>query len=759
MNFHLSIRVKLFLSILLAILFSYTILLFLTIHTIQNSLDKKISRELEISHRFIRYQFYTGANQLRYVLHFPSSQPQVKNHLQQKNASELSGILKSIQQALPYLNCAAFVDPHGRVLASLDSRTTGQFFELVGLANTAFRKRETVISFELANSTMFCREGVSCASGQLASDVLAAAVAFPILDDSGTLLGAMVAALPINVKNIIPNQVQEAFGHDLEAAITLKNLKIISGSDEHLAIAAANAEKILPDLQKGKTHRGEVKIGTTLYHAAFEPITNSQGEFIGSLSVALSKEHFKTMRREYFGGIMVSAIFATLLSFLSAYIASRWLASPLKELTRGVQCIEEGNFDFRVATGATGEFEMLADSFNRMADALRERDTTIRNKTFDLEMLNRCLSEMNELLESNVKERTAELEMEKGRLEAILASMAEGIVVTDGNNRVILFNSAAQRIFGIAPYKMIGRHVEDIDMKGEFLQLVQGMREVKTEDLLVGKEKEVLVGRKKLRVSLSPFLDQTFEFAGVVMSIRDVTHEEEVDRMKTEFIAAVSHELKTPLTSMKGSLQLILGKGEGLTEIERELIRVCHRNTDRLIRLINDILDISKIESGSVDLNLKPESINRLVAYSLQEIDGFARDNGVTLQNSVATEGLPVLGDHDRLIQVLTNLLSNAIKFSSPGKTVTVSARRQGDFIEVSVKDEGNTIERVDRDKLFQKFPQMKGIKAREVGGTGLGLVICKEIVERHHGTISYQPGKAGGNIFSFTVPACGENI
>ena len=344
-------------------------------------------------------------------------------------------------------------------------------------------------------------------------------------------------------------------------------------------------------------------------------------------------------------------------------------------------------------------------------------------------------------------------------MEAILASMAEGIVVTDGNNRVILFNSAAQRIFGIAPYKMIGRHVEDIDMKGEFLQLVQGMREVKTEDLLVGKEKEVLVGRKKLRVSLSPFLDQTFEFAGVVMSIRDVTHEEEVARMKTEFIAAVSHELKTPLTSMKGSLQLILGKGEGLTEMERELIRVCHRNTDRLIRLINDILDISKIESGTVDLNLKPESINRLVAYSLQEIDGFARDNGVTLQNSVATEGLPVLGDHDRLIQVLTNLLSNAIKFSSPGKTVTVSARRQGDFIEVSVKDEGNTIERVDRDKLFQKFPQMKGIKAREVGGTGLGLAICKEIVERHHGRISYQAGKAGGNIFSFTVPACGENI
>jgi PAS domain S-box-containing protein len=412
-----------------------------------------------------------------------------------------------------------------------------------------------------------------------------------------------------------------------------------------------------------------------------------------------------------------------------------------------------------VAISATGEFEMLADSFNRMADALRERDLTIRNKTFDQEMLNRCLYEMNELLESNVKERTAELEMEKGRLEAILASMAEGIVVTDGNNRVIMFNSAAQRIFGIAPYKMIGRDVEDIDMKGEFHQLVQGMRDVKNEDLLVGNEKEVKVGKKKLRVSLAPFLDQSLEFAGVVMSIRDVTHEDEVARMKTEFISTVSHELKTPLTSMKGSLQLILGKGEGLTETERELIRVCHRNTDRLIRLINDILDISKIEAGRVDLNLKPLSISSLVSYSLEELGGFARENGVTLENSANIAELPILGDHDRLIQVLTNLISNAVKFSPKGKKITVTAHRDGEYIVVSVIDEGKTIERADRDVLFQKFPQLRGGLAREFGGTGLGLAICKEIVERHHGRISYQAGKAGGNIFSFTVPVCGEQI
>lgn len=756
MKFHLSIRVKLFLSILLAILVSYTILLFLTIRSIENTFENRVARELDTNLRFIRYQLFSGANQLRYVLLFPSSRPLVKTYLRQRNERELSAVLQNIHKTLPFLKFAAFVDTRGKVISSLDNRAAGTF-ELEGLLTTAFRKREPVLSFELINSNIFCKEGEQCSSRQPGEPLLAAAVALPILDETGVMLGTLAAAVPVNIGNIIPTQIEDALGQDLETGLTLKDLKSIKGSDGEINIPAATAKVILPYLQNGKTYRGEVIFGTTRYNTAFEPITNAEGRFIGALTVALSKEHFNTMRLDYFGGTMASAIFATILAFLIAYFSSRLLASPLKELSKGVQCIETGNLDFRVAINASEEFEMLADSFNRMADALRERDTTIRAKTFDLEMLNRCLYEMNELLESNVKERTAELEMEKGRLEAILASMAEGVVVTDGNNRVILFNSAAQRIFGVAPYKMIGRHVEDIDVKGEFHQLIQGLREVKSDDLLVVNEKEVQVGRKKLRVALSPFLDHSLEFAGVVMSIRDVTHEDEVVRMKTEFISTVSHELKTPLTSMKGSLQLILGKGEGLTETERELIRVCHRNTDRLIRLINDILDISKIEAGRVDLNLKPEPIGRIVAYSLEEIAVFARENGILLVNRVPGEGDPVLGDHDRLIQVLTNLLSNAIKFSSPGMTVTVTARQDGDFVEVSVTDEGKSIERADRDKLFQKFPQLRGSQAREFGGTGLGLAICKEIIEKHHGRISYQAGKTGGNIFSFTIPVCGE--
>jgi PAS domain S-box-containing protein len=759
MNLRLSIRAKLFLSILLAILVSYSILLFLTVRNIEASLDEKISRDLEANLGFVRYQMFTGANQIKYSLLLPASRPLTKDYLLRRNGAGLSGILYSIKESLPFLTFAAFVDPGGKVLASLNSRPSGYPFELQGLSEKAFSKREPILSCEMAPAALFRRngEGVNAAAGKTDDTILIAAVAIPILDDTGGVLGALVSGVPVTKDTVIPYRLQEALGSDLHVTFTQRSLKPFSGSGEDFDLPAATVATILPVLAKGATYRGEVSIGTTPYKAAFEPLRNVRGEMIGSLSVALSRDYFNKMRMDRLGGILASALFGTLFSLLIAYLASRHIAVPLKELTRGVQCIEAGNLDYRTAIETGDEFGILANSFNRMADALRERDTTIKNKTFDLEVLNRCLHEMNELLESNVRDRTAELEMEKGRLEAILSSMAEGVVVTDRENRVILFNSAAQKIFGIAPYKVISRNVDQIDLKSGFHQLIDSIREIITGDHLVQGEKEVTIDRKKLRVSLSPLLDKSWEFAGVVMSLRDVTHEEAVDRMKTEFISTVSHELKTPLTSMKGSLQVILGRGEGLTETERELIQVCLRNTDRLIRLISDILDISRIESGRVEINLKSESIDYLITCSIEEISSYARAHGVSVVNAVEADLPPVLADHDRLIQVLTNLLSNAVKFSPAGKSVTVKARRDGDFLAVSVHDQGKAIERVDREKLFQRFPQLVSSDALERGGTGLGLAICREIIERHHGSIYYQAGTGGGNVFSFRVPVCGE--
>jgi len=759
MKLHLTIRVKLFLSILLAILASYSLLLVTTVRNINASFEEKISRDLEVNLRFVRYQLFAGANQIKYALLLPANRPKTKEYLLKRNKAELSGILHSIKDIHPFISFADFVDADGKLLSSLSDRKGASSYELEALAKTALDKREPVISCELAMPVLLMNDGSNTAGSLKKSGepLLVAAVAIPVIDETYRTLGALISGVPVTRDSVIPYRLQEAFGGELHVTFHQNNLRPFAGVEDDLELSPETTEAILSSLARGIVYRGEIFIGDSPFKAVFEPLRTVRGELVGALSVALSGDYFQRMKKESLGGILVSALFGALFSLLIAYLASRYFAVPLKELSRGVQCIEAGNLDYRVAIDSPDEFGALAGSFNRMADSLRDRDKTIRAKTVDLEALNRCLHEMNDLLESKVTERTAELEMEKGRLEAILTSMAEGMVVTDRENRVILFNPAAQRIFGIAPYKMIGRHIDNIDVKEGFHHLVNSIRDIRTGDLLTGGEKDINIDGKKLSVSLSPLLDKSWEFAGVVMSIRDVTREQEVDRMKTEFISTVSHELKTPLTSMKGSLQLILGRENKGSDMERELLRVCLRNTDRLIRLINDILDISKIESGRVDFEMKTDSIEKIVIESIDEISGFAKEHGVRVVQDLDPGLPPVFCNHDRLIQVLTNLLSNSVKFSAAGNPVRVGVHRENGYLVVSVYDQGETIDSRVQEKLFQRFPQLRGSNNGERGGTGLGLAICKEIIDRHHGRIYHRPGKDGGNIFCFTVPVHGE--
>jgi two-component system, OmpR family, sensor histidine kinase VicK len=422
----------------------------------------------------------------------------------------------------------------------------------------------------------------------------------------------------------------------------------------------------------------------------------------------------------------------------------------LRQLAAGARRIEQGDLDQRVEESNDDEVGMLASSFNKMAEALKERDRIITRKTIDLQ-------DLNEQLERKVTERTGDLAMEMGRLEAVLTSMVEGVVVTDRDNKVILFNPAAQQMFELVPHRVVGQPIERVCEMGGFSALLERVANLGTLERSAASKEELTVKGKRLNIYLSSLSDERSGFAGMVLSIRDVTVEEQVDRMKTEFISTVSHELKTPLTSMKGSLQLLLNRGKWLTETERQLLTVCFRNTQRLIRLISDILDISGIESGGMAFKFRPISIGEVAVYAVEEIRSYAMGRDITIVNSVGQHLPPVYGDTDRLIQVVTNLLSNAVKFSPEGKVVMVNAEQEGNYVVVSVADRGRVIHWTDREKLFKKFQQIDGSDRGKVGGTGLGLAICKEIVERHHGRIFYTAAKEWGNTFSFTVPIIGE--
>ena len=758
MSIHLKISHKLFFSFLLILFVSYATLIFTTVRSIDLSLQERINRELAENLKYAKNQYLARGNQMRYALEYPASSPFVQERLLKKDSKWFRQTIKRWASILPFIDVLMVVDANNRVLARFNSERSGETLEIGHALEQAYRQRQPVTSTEIVPNEFLCKEGMAtfCAATPL-HDAMMVTVVIPLIDDNGAILGAILAGDVINRDYNIPYQVQEIFGKEVIVSVTQWGRRISTNLRDDSSAEETIPDEILGRLKQGQTYVGRARIGKKQFKSAFEPISNGKGEFIGSISVAVSEADFKRMLEDSLKNIMLSASVGIMLTFVIAFYAARRLTRPIDALADGVRRIEAGDLSNRVMVTSSDEHGLLADSFNRMARSLEERDRIISSKTLDLQDLNQRLQELNELLEKKVVERTSELLMGKERLEAILTSMAEGVIVTDRDDRVILFNTAAQRLFDTVPPRVLGQNIETVCARwggDQLMESIQGMR-----DWSGAREEDLKTLGKKLKVNLCQLKDDQGGFAGVVMSIRDVTIEEEVDRMKTEFISTVSHELKTPLTSMKGSLQYLLNRDECLGETERELLQICSRNTERLIRLIGDILDISKIESGRMELRLHPQSIREIVTSSIEEIGGFARERDITIINRISDSIPPVYGDHDRIMQVVTNLLSNAVKFSPEGRTVTVSATRIDCSVAVSVADQGREILWADRAKLFRKFQQLDGSDRRQYCGTGLGLAICKEIVEKHHGRIYYEGGSEGGNVFTFTLPMVGEEL
>jgi PAS domain S-box-containing protein len=354
-------------------------------------------------------------------------------------------------------------------------------------------------------------------------------------------------------------------------------------------------------------------------------------------------------------------------------------------------------------------------------------------------------------------------ENQRVQLERIFASTSDGILFLDQAGRIAALNPRGAELFGIAPAEVVGRPFGDlVDRLGDRVRWEEWGARALTAVALGPPRDEVadlqvrLPQARTLRWQATPTRDRLGETVGLTLTVRDVTREREVDRMKTEFVSTVSHELRTPLTSIKGSLHLLRGDGAAATpldETQQELVGICLKNTDRLVRLINDILDVSKIEAGRIQLQLARHRVGEFVTTAVEGIRAVAEAHGVVLEARVADD-LPHLHvDLDRVVQVVTNLLSNAIKFSPPGGRVIVTAGAVATGVEVRVTDQGRGIAAEDIPKLFRKFQQLDGSTVREVGGTGLGLAICRGIVEEHGGSIRAESEPDRGATFIITLP------
>ncbi len=267
-----------------------------------------------------------------------------------------------------------------------------------------------------------------------------------------------------------------------------------------------------------------------------------------------------------------------------------------------------------------------------------------------------------------------------------------------------------------------------------------------------------LVGARKdgteipIEVGLTPI--ETPDGMMVLSAIVDISERKRLDRLKDEFVSMVSHELRTPLTSIAGALSLLMENAGGrLPDTAMQLLTIVHANSQRLVRLINDILDLQKIEAGHIAFHLRYVGLRSVVEQTIEANQAFAQGLDVRIRLDEASCDGEVMADPDRLAQVLTNLLSNAVKFSPPGEEVVVAIARHGAEMRVSVRDHGPGIPEEFKPRIFEKFAQADSSDGRRKGGTGLGLSIARQLIHQHGGTLGFEAARGGGTVFYFDLP------
>ena len=329
-------------------------------------------------------------------------------------------------------------------------------------------------------------------------------------------------------------------------------------------------------------------------------------------------------------------------------------------------------------------------------------------------------------------------------------------VEPDGAFRIETWNAAAVQASGLMPGEVLGRTPLEVFPGPLGEQIVHDLRRTVELGRVVTVEREPTVNgvATVFEMVQVPLLGADGSIERIFLSARDISERKRVERLKNEFVSTVSHELRTPLTSIAGSLGLLSGGAAGpLGERARHLIAIAHSNSLRLVRLINDILDIEKIEAGRMTFELKSLPVGELVANAASGLKAYGDGFGVEIEIAPGGEDLVVYGDADRLTQVFTNLVSNAIKFSPAGERVTVSIAAEGDAVAIAVRDRGPGIPAAFRARLFTKFAQADSSDNRGKGGTGLGLAIVREIVERHAGAVGCRDAIDGGAEFEVRLP------
>jgi len=466
-----------------------------------------------------------------------------------------------------------------------------------------------------------------------------------------------------------------------------------------------------------------------------------EGKYLGVLAIGINPNPTVVASSNLTRDVTI-AVFISIwvMVILGAVFNALMITKPIQELLRGVKNIAAGNFKQRIDLPLKGELGELIFSFNEMAERLERYE------------------------EQNIEELTAE----KAKLETLVSTIADGAVLIDTNFHVVLVNPTARRIFGWEGVDVVGENVlhhlpsaVTMELTRSLYQIAAGQTSVERER--EGEEFRITLNQptpRTVRILLTSVLDQYRESVkGIAMTVQDITREVELNEAKSQFISNVSHELRTPLFNIKSFIETLHEYGEDLSETERrEFLETANRETDRLTRLVNDVLDLSRLESCRL-YHFEPVDIAQPVEQTLRTYQLNARDKGIEVAQDIAPDLPPVLGHYDLLLQVFANLVGNSLKFTEPGGRVMIRAyllesdhhHHETAQVRVEISDTGIGIDAEDQEAIFDRFFRVEN-RVHTLEGTGLGLSIVRNIIQKHHSRVHLVSEVGVGTTFWFDL-------
>ena len=506
----------------------------------------------------------------------------------------------------------------------------------------------------------------------------------------------------------------EAYSGTLSIDSRNRNYYVLDGRSGEVLASSNEDGQLLEQTENILTARnGEVGDHSDLaasYMDVAIPISGGDNSFI--IYIRDSRTTVSSLNSELLFIILQALLVGLLVSVLLSFLLAKTMIDPIEKLTEGAERIATGDFDETLAVESTDEIGVLTTTFNDMASVLHSTLEAVEN--------------------------------ERNKLDTLFLHMSDGVVAYDGSGKLIHCNPAAT--------ELLRRSIDPSCTYEELLGDLHPFQNVLALQKPNYIEDELVVGDRTLALYLTPFSDKAQ--GGVLILLHDVTEQHRNEERRKEFVANVSHELRTPLTNVRSYAETIRDAGDDIPrDMENNFLDIIITETDRMTHIVQDLLTLSRLDAGSTEMVFTRFPFHDAIESVVRSNSLNAKQRGHEL--TYVPEGeLPLItGDRSRLEQVMMNILGNAIKYTPDGGHIRVTAGAGPDTAWMEVRDDGIGIPEKDRERIFDRFYRVDKARSRESGGTGLGLSIAREIVQRHHGTISLVPHEGPGTTVRLELP------